>query len=37
MQPGGATVGLVHCWYVSIGQDDRVITFGPQPLDEGFV
>ena len=37
MQTGGADVGLVYCWYASIGQDDRVITFGPQPLDEGFV
>ena len=37
MQSGGASVGLVYCWYASIGQDDRVITFGPQPLDEGFV
>ncbi len=37
MQSGGLAVGLVYCWYASIGQDDRVITFGPQPLDEGFV
>lgn len=37
LKSGGAAVGLVYCWYASIGQDDRVITFGPQPLDEGFV
>jgi glycosyltransferase involved in cell wall biosynthesis len=37
MQSGGAAVGLVYCWYASIGQDDRVTTFGPQPLDEGFI
>src|SRR5207244_3813119 len=27
----------VYCWYASIGCDDRVVTFGPQPLDEGWV
>lgn len=37
LQSGGPAVGLVYCWYASIGCDDRVVTYGPQPLDEGWV
>ena len=32
---GGPTVGLAYCWFASIDQHDRVISFGPQPLVEG--
>jgi len=34
---GGPAVGLVYCWYATIGLDDRIVTFGPQPLGEGWV
>ena len=30
-------MGLVYCWYATIGLDDRVVTLGPQPTDEGRV
>ncbi len=31
----GRTAGLAYCWFASIDQHDRVISFGPQPLVEG--
>jgi len=31
----GPTAGLAYCWFASIDQHDRVISFGPQPLVEG--
>jgi glycosyltransferase involved in cell wall biosynthesis len=34
---GGPAVGLVYCWYATIDTDDRIVTFGPQPRDEGWV
>src|SRR5947208_3495944 len=37
LQADGPSVGLVYCWYASIDQQDNVRTFGPQPLDEGWV
>jgi glycosyltransferase involved in cell wall biosynthesis len=37
LQTGGSAVGLVYCWYATIGTDDRIVTLGPQPLDEGWV
>ena len=37
LQDGGSEVGLVYCWYATIGLDDRVVTLGPQPRDEGWV
>ncbi len=33
----GPDVGLVYCWYASIGLDDRIITLGPKPRDAGRV
>ncbi len=27
--------GLAYCWFASIDQHDRVVSFGPQPLVEG--
>ena len=35
MRQGGPTVGLAYCWFASIDQKDRVVSFGPQPLVEG--
>lgn len=35
LHQGGPTAGLAYCWFASIDQDDRVISFGPQPLIEG--
>jgi GT2 family glycosyltransferase len=32
---GGPEAGLAYCWYASINQQDRVVSFGPQPLIEG--
>jgi glycosyltransferase involved in cell wall biosynthesis len=32
---GGPDVGLAYCWFASIDQGDRVVSFGPQPLHEG--
>ncbi len=34
---GGASVGAVYCWYATIGLDDRVMTLGPQPMNEGWM
>lgn len=34
---GGPAVGLVYCWFASIDEADRVISFGPQSLEEGDV
>ena len=34
---GGSSVGLAYCWFASIDQRDRVVSFGPQPLIEGQV
>lgn len=31
----GPSAGLVYCWFASIDQHDRVLSFGPQPLVEG--
>jgi glycosyltransferase involved in cell wall biosynthesis len=35
LRQGGPAVGLAYCWYASIDQHDRVVSFGPQPLVEG--
>ena len=35
LRQGGPTAGLAYCWFASIDQHDRVISFGPQPLVEG--
>ncbi|MBI2737331.1 MAG: glycosyltransferase family 2 protein [Rhodospirillales bacterium] len=35
LRQGGPTAGLAYCWFASIDQHDRVISFGPQPLIEG--
>jgi glycosyltransferase involved in cell wall biosynthesis len=35
LRQGGPGVGLAYCWYASIDQHDRVVSFGPQPLVEG--
>lgn len=37
LRDGGASAGLAYCWYASIDQRDRVVSFGPQPLLEGRV
>jgi glycosyltransferase involved in cell wall biosynthesis len=37
LQEGGPTAGLAYCWYASINQHDRVVSFGPQPQIEGRV
>jgi glycosyltransferase involved in cell wall biosynthesis len=37
LRQGGPSIGLAYCWFVSIDQQDRVISFGPQPLIEGDV
>src|SRR5262245_31309982 len=31
----GPAAGLAYCWFASIDQHDRVVSFGPQPLIEG--
>jgi glycosyltransferase involved in cell wall biosynthesis len=35
LRDGGPSAGLAYCWYASIDQCDRVVSFGPQPLIEG--
>jgi glycosyltransferase involved in cell wall biosynthesis len=35
LRRGGPTAGLAYCWFASIDQHDRVVSFGPQPLIEG--
>jgi glycosyltransferase involved in cell wall biosynthesis len=35
LQGGGPRAGLAYCWFASIDQHDRVVSFGPQPLIEG--
>ncbi len=35
LRRGGPTTGLAYCWFASIDQSDRVISFGPDPLVEG--
>jgi len=35
LRRGGPAVGLAYCWFASIDQRDRVVSFGPQPLVEG--
>jgi glycosyltransferase involved in cell wall biosynthesis len=37
LHEGGASAGLAYCWFASIDQRDRVVSFGPQPLIEGRV
>ena len=37
LRDGGASAGLAYCWFASIDQRDRVVSFGPQPLLEGHV
>lgn len=37
LRRGGPGVGLAYCWFASIDQRDRVVSFGPQPLFEGDV
>jgi glycosyltransferase involved in cell wall biosynthesis len=35
LSQSGPAVGLAYCWFASIDQHDRVVSFGPQPLVEG--
>ena len=35
IRQGGPAVGLAYCWFASIDQRDRVVSFGPQPLCRG--
>lgn len=35
LHEAGPSAGLAYCWFASIDQDDRVVSFGPQPLFEG--
>jgi hypothetical protein len=35
LQQGGPRAGLAYCWFASIDHNDRVVSFGPQPLFEG--
>jgi glycosyltransferase involved in cell wall biosynthesis len=35
LQQGGPRVGLAYCWFASVDQNGRVVSFGPQPLFEG--
>ncbi|WP_428668297.1 glycosyltransferase family 2 protein [Reyranella sp.] len=37
LREGGPSAGLAYCWYASIDQRNRVVSFGPQPLFEGQV
>src|SRR4051812_26007971 len=37
LEEAGPTAGLAYCWYASINQQDRVVSFGPQPLIAGEV
>ncbi len=37
LESTGPEVGLVYCWFASIAADDRVVSFGPQALEEGPV
>jgi len=37
LEATGPEVGLVYCWFASIREDDRVVSFGPQALEEGCV
>jgi glycosyltransferase involved in cell wall biosynthesis len=35
LQAAGPSAGLAYCWFASIDPQDRVVSFGPQPLIEG--
>ena len=35
IRQGGPRVGLTYCWFASVDHNDRVVSFGPQPLFEG--
>lgn len=37
LHEAGPEVGLVYCWFASIDRDDRVVSFGPQALEQGNV
>jgi len=37
LRKGGERAGLAYCWFASIDEVDRVVSLGPQPLEEGDV
>jgi glycosyltransferase involved in cell wall biosynthesis len=37
LKEGGEAVGAVHCWFATIDEADRAVSFGPHPLAEGQI
>ena len=37
LQEGGGAVGAAYCWFATIDEADRAVSFGPQPLAEGQI
>ena len=37
LKEGGAGVGAAYCWFATIDEIDRAVSFGPQPLAEGQI
>jgi glycosyltransferase involved in cell wall biosynthesis len=37
LQEGGGAVGAAYCWFATIDETDRAVSFGPQPLAEGRI
>jgi glycosyltransferase involved in cell wall biosynthesis len=37
LQEGGESVGAAYCWFATIDETDRAVSFGPHPLAEGQI
>jgi glycosyltransferase involved in cell wall biosynthesis len=37
LNDGGEAVGAVYCWFATINEADRAVSFGPHPLAEGRI
>jgi len=37
LKDGGAAVGAAYCWFATIDETDRTVSFGPHPLAEGQI
>jgi glycosyltransferase involved in cell wall biosynthesis len=37
LKEGGEAAGAVYCWFATIDQADRTVSFGPHPLAEGQI
>jgi len=37
LKEGGEAVGAVYCWFATIDEADRAVSFGPHPLAEGQI